>query len=63
MRALMDYLDGVASRAPAPGPRVARSTWRRRSVRTLVFVAGAAAVAFGLLVATANAQAGRVPAG
>ena len=63
MQALMDYLDGVASRAPAPGPRVVRSLWSRRSVRTVLFVAGAAAAVFGLLVATANAQAGHMPAG
>jgi hypothetical protein len=63
MQALMDYLDGVASRAPAPDPRAVRRVWSRRAVRTVVFVAGAAAVAFGLLVATANAQAGHTPAG
>jgi hypothetical protein len=63
MQALMDYLDGVAVRAPASGAPAVRRVWSRRAVRTVVFVAGAAAVAFGLLVATANAQGGRIPAG
>lgn len=63
MQALMDYLNGVASLAPAPGPRAVWRMWSRRSVRTVVFVAGAAAAAFGLLVAVANAQVGHMPAG
>jgi hypothetical protein len=66
MQALMDYLDGVASLAPAPGARTARRMWSWRPVRAVVFVAGAAAAAFALFVAAANAQSAQVgpmPAG
>jgi hypothetical protein len=63
MQALMDYLDGVAPLAPAPAARATGRIWSRRSVRTVVFLAGAAIAAFALLVATASAQVGPMPAG
>jgi hypothetical protein len=57
----MQYLGGLPSTAHRPAA-VWRPRWRR-SLRQVLVVAAAAVAVFGLLVATANAQVGRVSAG
>jgi len=61
MQTLMQYLDGAAAPAYRPGAGW-RPRWRRYLPPALVVAAGVVAV-FGLLVATANAQAARVTTG
>ena len=61
MQMLMQYLDDAAAPAYRPAA-VWRPRWRRYLRPVLVVAVGVVAV-FGLLVATANAQVGRVPAG
>jgi hypothetical protein len=63
MQSFMQYIDGVASFTSVPAPAAVLRTWRQRHLRAAIGVGAAVVAAYAVLVATANAQVGRMPTG